>query len=107
MLIRTIEHATVTYTNECLLIISRGGVENTRFEAKAEDTKIPRPRTALSRTDPLEVRTGILEAKAKDQRHRRNCSPKKKKSFKRFLWQSPKKKVSKIFFRRFQKRKGF
>ena len=56
----------------------RDVVEDTRLEAK--DTKNPRPRPrqpfrgqALSRT-----RTGMLEAKAKDQGHRRKCSPKKK-----------------------------
>ena len=42
--------------NNCL--ISRGGVEDTSLEAKAKDTKKnprPRPRTAFSRTDPLEA----------------------------------------------------
>ena len=47
-------------------IKSRGGVEDTRLEAKAKDTKKseakdakksePRPRTALPRTDPLETK---------------------------------------------------
>ena len=106
MLIRTIEHAAVTYTNECLLITTRGGVENTTFEAKAEDTKIPRPRTALLRTDPLEVRTGILEAKAKHQRHRCNCSPKKKKVLKIFM-AIAKKKGLQNFFQAISKKKGF
>ena len=37
--------------------------------------KNPRPRTALPRTDPLEAKTEMLEAKAKDQGHSRKCSP--------------------------------
>ena len=41
--------------------MSRGGVENTRLEAKAKDTKKnprprPRPRTAFPRTDTLEAK---------------------------------------------------
>ena len=66
------------------LLFTRGGVEDTRPEAKAKDTKKnPRPRTALPRTDPLE---------AKDQGHKRKCSLKtffsgdlKKKSSKKCL----------------------
>ena len=50
---------------------NRGGVEDTRLEAK--DTKKseakPSPRTAFPRTEPLE---------AKDRGHRRKRSPKKK-----------------------------
>ena len=68
-------------------VLHRGGVEDTRLEAKAKDTKKiqsqgqgqPFRRQTLSRP-----RTGMLEAK--DQEHRRKCSPKKKSS--------------KIFFRR-------
>ena len=38
-------------------IKTRGGVEDTRLEAKAKDTKKnPRPRTVFSRTDPLEAK---------------------------------------------------
>ena len=65
-------------------VLARGGVEDTKLEAKAEDTKKIRGRgqgqgqpfrgQTLSRP-----RTGILEAKAKDQGHSRKCS--KKKSF--------------------------
>ena len=71
----------------------RGGVEDTRLEAKAKakDTKKIRgqgqgqgqPFRGQNLSRP---RTGMLEAKAKDQGHRRKCSPKKKSS--------------KIFFRR-------
>ena len=35
---------------------SRGGVEDIGLEAKAKDTKNPRPRTALPRIDPLEAK---------------------------------------------------
>ena len=60
----------------------RGGVEDTRLEAKAKDTKKIRGQgqgqqfrgQTLSRP-----RTRMLEAKAKDQGHKRKCSPKKKK----------------------------
>ena len=72
-------------------INGRGGVEDTRLEAKAKakDTKKIRgqgqgqPFRGQNLSRP---RTGMLEAKAKDQGHRRKCSPKKKSS--------------KIFFRR-------
>ena len=36
-------------------LFSRGGVEDTRLEAKAKDTK-KNPRTALPGTDPLEAK---------------------------------------------------
>ena len=60
---------------------SRGGVEDTRLEAKARDTKKIR---GQSQVQPFRgqtfsrPRTGMLEAKAKDQEHSRECSPKKK-----------------------------
>ena len=66
----------------------RGGVEDTRLEAKAKDTKKIRgqgqgqgqPFRGQNLSRP---RTGMLEAKAKDQGHSRKCSPKKglQKSF--------------------------
>ena len=66
----------------CTVIASRGGVEDTRLEAKAKDTKKIRGQVqgqeqpfrgqTLSRP-----RTGMLEAK--DQGHKRKCSPNKKK----------------------------
>ena len=75
------------------VLLTRGGVEDTRLEAKAKakDTKKIRgqgqgqgqPFRGQNLSRP---RTGMLEAKAKDQGHRRKCSPKKKSS--------------KIFFRR-------
>ena len=43
-------------------------------------------------------RTGMLEAKAKDQGHKRKCSPKKKRSSQKFFKRSPRKSVfQKIF----------
>ena len=65
-------------------LIIRGGVEDTRLEAKAKDTKKIRgqgqgqPFRGQTLSRP---RTGMLEAKAKDQGHKRKCSPKKKKNF--------------------------
>ena len=69
----------------------RGGVEDTRLEAKAKakDTKKIRgqgqgqgqPFRGQTLSRP---RTGMLEAKAKDQGHKRKCSPKKKKKKKVF-----------------------
>ena len=57
------------------IISSRGGVEDTRLEAKAKGTKKnPRPRTAFPRTDPLEAKN----RNPRDQGHSRKCSPKKK-----------------------------
>ena len=41
--------------NTCTLF-SRGGVEDTKLEAKAKDTQNPRPRTAFPRTDPFEAK---------------------------------------------------
>ena len=64
---------------------TRGGVEDTRLEAKAKakDTKKIRgqgqgqgqPFRGQTLSRP---RTGMLEAKAKDQGHSRKCFPKKK-----------------------------
>ena len=80
---------------------SRGGVEDTRLEAKAKDTKKIRgqgqeqPFRGQTLSRP---RTGILEAK--DQGHKRKCSPKKKKkrSSQKFFKRSPQKNVfQKIF----------
>ena len=74
---------------------ARGGVEDTMLEAKAKDTKKIRgqgqgqPFRGQTLSRP---RTGILEAKAKDQGHKRKCSPKI------FFKRSPQKNVfQKIF----------
>ena len=84
-------------------LISRGGVEDTRLEAKAKDTKKIRgqgqgqPFRGQTLSRP---RTGMLEAKVKDQGHKRKCSPKKKglhKNFSGDLQKNKKKVYTKIF----------
>ena len=71
----------------------RGGVEDTRLEAK--DTKKIRgqgqgqPFRGQTLSRP---RTGMLEAKAKDKGHKRKCSPKKKKVFTKIFQAISKKK---------------
>ena len=90
----------------------RGGVEDTRLEAKAKDTKkirgqgqgLPFRVQTLSRP-----RTGMFEAKAKDQGHKHECSPKKKKrSSRKFFRRSPKKKrSSQRFFKRSSQKNVF
>ena len=94
-------------------LMTRGGVEDTRLKAK--DTKTIRgqgqgqPFRGQTLSRP---RTGMLEAKAKDQGHKCKCSPKKKKFFfqaiskkkkkkrssQKFVKQSPQKTFSKKFF---------
>ena len=75
-------------------VITRGGVEDTRLEAKAKDTKKIRGQGQPCRGQTLSrPRTGMLEAKAKDQGHKRKCSPnKKKRSSQKFFKRSPQKK---------------
>ena len=99
---------------------NRGGVEDTRLEAKAKDTKKTRGQGQGQsfRGQTLSTpRTGML--KAKDQGHKRKCSPKKKiglhkNSFgdlqkkkkglhKNFSSDLHKKTFSKKFFKRFTK----
>ena len=64
------------------LLNNRGGVEDTRLEAKAKDTKKIRgqgqgqPFRGQTLSRP---RTGMLEAKAKDQGHKAQVLSKKKK----------------------------
>ena len=73
----------VLLDNALIVIGTRGGVEDTRLEAKAKDTKKIRgqgqgqgqPFRGQNLSRP---RTGMLETKAKDQGHSRKCSPKKK-----------------------------
>ena len=87
-------------------IVTRGRVEDTRLEAKAKDTKKIRGQGQPFRGQTLsKPRTGMLEAKAKDQGHKRKCSPKKKKVFtKIFLAISKKKKRKKRSSQKFFKR---
>ena len=93
----------------------RGGVEDTRLEAK--DTKKKprqRPRTAFPRTDTLEAKD--RSARGQGQGHKSKCSPKSQKFFRRsqkkkkkkglhknFSSGLHKKTFSKIFFKRFTK----
>ena len=77
------------------MTISRGGVEDTRLEAK--DIQKIRGQGQLFRGQTLlRPRTGMLEAKAKDQGHKRKCSP-KKKVFKKFFQAISKKILQKFF----------
>ena len=92
------------------VLVSRGGVEDTRLEAKAKakDTKKIRgqgqgqgqPFRGQTLSRP---RTGMLEAKAKDQGHKAQVLSKKKKkrSSQKFFRRSPKKK-KKVFTKIFQ-----
>ena len=69
-----------------LILFTRGGVEDTRLEAKAKDTKKIRgqgqgqPFRGQTLSRP---RTGMLEAKAKDQGHKAKVLSKKKKKKKK------------------------
>ena len=86
-----------------IFVIIRGGVENTRLEAKAKDTKKiqGQGQEELFRGQALSrKRTGMLEAKAKDQGHKRKCSPKKKRSSQNFSGDLHKKTFSEKFFKR-------
>ena len=87
-------------------VVVRGGVENTRLEAKAKDTKNIRgqgqgqPFRGQTLSRP---RTGMLEAKAKDQGHRRKCSP-KKKGLQNFIFRRSPKEENKKSLRKFSAR---
>ena len=62
-------------------ISSRGGVEDTRLEAKAKNTKTIRGQgqgQPFRGQNLSRLRTVMLEAKVKDRGHRRKRSPKKK-----------------------------
>ena len=95
----------------------RGGVEDTRLEAKAKDTKKIRGQgqdQGQGQGQPFRgqtlsrPRTGMLEAKAKDQGHKAQVLSKKKKkkrSSQKFFRRSPKKKKKKkkkVFTKIFQ-----
>ena len=88
-----------------IFVNGRGGVEDTRLEAtKAKDTKKIRGQGQPFRGQTLSrPRTGMLEAKAKDQGHKHKCSPKKKKKkglHKKFSNDLHKKTFFKKFFKR-------
>ena len=71
-------------------VVYRGGVKDTRLEAKAKDTKKSeakaKAKDSLFETEPLEAKDRNARGKAKEQGHRRKRSQKKRSS--------------KIFFRR-------
>ena len=95
------------------VVTTRGGVEDTRLEAKAKDTKKIRgqgqgqgqPFRGQTLSRP---RTGMLEAKAKDQGHKAQVLSKKKKkkglhkNFSGDLQKKKKKKKKKVFTKIFQ-----
>ena len=84
---------------------SRGGVEDTRLEAK--DTKKIRGQGQPFRGQTLSrPRTGMLEAKAKDQGHKAQVLSKKKKKkglHKNFSGDLQKKKKKKVFTKIFKR----
>ena len=89
--------------NKLYTVYSRGGVEDTRLEAKAKDTKKIRgqgqgqPFRGQTLSRP---RTGMLEAKAKDQGHKAQVLSKKKIFFQAIS--KKKKKKKKVFTTIFQ-----
>ena len=62
--------------------------------------KNPRPRQPFRGQTLSKPRIGMLEAKTMDQGHKRKCSPKKKKVFRKMFWAISKKRSSEKFFRR-------
>ena len=99
------EHITTFCINqkETCIVDIRGGVEDTRLEAK--DTKKVRGQGQPFRGQTLSrPRTGMLEAKAKDQGHKRQVLSKKKKKVFTKIFQaiSKKKKKKKVFTKIFQ-----
>ena len=89
-------------------VLHRGGVEDTRLEAKAKDTKKIRgqgqgqPFRGQTLSRP---RSGMLEAKAKDQGHKAQVlSKKKKKVFTKIFQAISKKKKEKRSSQKFFKR---
>ena len=71
-------------------ILARGGVEDTRLEAK--DTKNPRPRTSLPRTDSLEAKDRNARGEGQGSRAQAQVlPPPKKRSLAKFFRRSPEK----------------
>ena len=89
-------------------VISRGGVEDTRLEAKAKDTKKnprPRPRTAFPRTDTLEAKDRNARGQGQGPRTQSASAlqkKKKKKVFTKIFQAISKKKKKKVFTKIFQ-----
>ena len=97
-----IDSTSASYIRETLqVVLSRGGVEDTRLEAKAKDTKKnPRPRTAFPRTDTLEAKDRNARGQGQGPRTLAQVLSKKKKSSQKFFRRSPNK--NKIFTKNFQ-----
>ena len=94
----------------------RGGVEDTRLEAKAKDTKKnprprPRPRTAFPRTDTLEAKDRNARGQGQGPRTQAQVLSKKKKKkkglHKNFSSDLHKNTFSKKFFKRSAKLQQF
>ena len=85
-------------------LLSRGGVEDTRLEAKAKDTK--KPEAMAKAKDSLSEDRHSREAKAKDQGHKAQVLSKKKrkkvftKIFQAISKKKKKKRSSQKFFKR-------
>ena len=78
-----------------MLHLISGGVEDTRLEAKAKDTKNPRPRTTFPRTDTLEAKD--RNARGQGPRTQAQVLSKKKVFTKVFQAISTKKRFQKNF----------
>ena len=88
--------------------LNRGGVEDRRLEAKAKDTKKIRGQGQPFRGQTLSrPRTEMLEAKAKNQGHKRKSSPKKKGLQKHFSGDLKKQRFSEKIFRRSPEKPSF
>ena len=74
------------------LYFTRGGVEDTRLEAKAKDTKKIR---GQGQGQPFRGQT--LSRPRPRTQVQRKCSPKKKRSSRKFFKRTPKKKKKKVF----------
>ena len=77
------------------LVLNRGGVEDTRLEAKAKDTKKkpgPRPRTAFPRTDTLEAKDRNARDQGQGPKDTSASALQKKRFSQKFFRRSPKKK---------------
>ena len=84
--------------------VIRGGVEDTRLEARPRHKKNPRPRTALPRTDPLEAKG--RNVRGQGPRAQRGSDLQKKPSKKKEKLFNPKlRKFSGIFRRSPEKKK--
>ena len=92
----------------CDDVTIRGGVKDTRLEAKDTEKIRGQGRGQPFRGQTLSrPRTGMLDVKATDEELKRKCSPKKKVFKKFFFWQFQKKRSSQKFFRRCPEKKRF